>query len=328
MGDAHRWTFFRAGGFDQVKLASGADLANLGALDQKLWVALACPTTGLEIDARTLKLIDTDKDGRVRAPELVTAATFACANLKNPDDLFKGESALPLAAINDALPAGKTLLASARRILADIGKADSPSISIDDVGDPARIFADTVFNGDGVITEAAAEDDATRALIREIADAIGTVPDLSGKPGINGEIVDAFFAEARAHGDWYAKGEADAANVFPLGPERTAAAAAAVAAVKVKVDDYFGRCRLAAFDPRALPAVNRNAEEYLPLAAQDLRSPWTRSPGFRWRRSPPIARCRSAARSTRRTQLRSVAFATTPSRRSSVPAPSSPRPIG
>jgi hypothetical protein len=270
MGDAHRWTFFRAGGFDQVELSSGADLANLGALDQKLWVALACPTTGLEIDARTLALIDTDKDGRVRAPELIAATTFACGNLKNPDDLFKGSAVLPLANINDAFPAGKTLLASARRILADIGKADSASISIEDVGDPARIFADTVFNGDGVITEAAAEDAATRALIGEIADAIGTVPDRSGKLGINGELVDAFFSEARAYGDWDSKGEADAANVFPLGPERTAAAAAAVTAIRPKVDDYFGRCRLAAFDPRALPVVNRNAEEYLALTAQDL----------------------------------------------------------
>jgi hypothetical protein len=268
--DAHRWTFFRAGDFDQVKLTSGADLANLGALDQKLWVALACPTNGLEIDTRTLALIDTDKDGRVRAPELIAAATFACNNLKNPDDLFKGEAALPLAAINDELPEGKTLLASARRILADIGKTDLTSISLEDVGDPARIFADTVFNGDGVITEMAAEDDATRGLIREIADTMGTVPDRSGKPGIDGALTDAFFAEARAFSAWYARGEESPANVLPLGPERTASAAAAVAAVKAKVDDYFGRCRLAAFDPRALPALNRNPDEYLPIAAADL----------------------------------------------------------
>ena len=72
--DAHRWTFFRAGDFDQVQLATGADLANLDPLDQKLWVAPACPTSGLEIDARTLDLMDTDKDGRVRVPEMIAAA--------------------------------------------------------------------------------------------------------------------------------------------------------------------------------------------------------------------------------------------------------------
>jgi hypothetical protein len=48
------------------------------------------------------------------------------------------------------------------------------------------------------------------------------------------------------------------------------AAAAAIAAVRAKVDDYFGRCRLAAFDPRALRSLNRAEEEYLAIAAKDL----------------------------------------------------------
>jgi len=64
----HTWKFFRAGGFDQVRLDTGADLMALDELDQKLWVALACPTTGLEFDCSTLALIDTDKDGRIRTP--------------------------------------------------------------------------------------------------------------------------------------------------------------------------------------------------------------------------------------------------------------------
>jgi hypothetical protein len=54
---------FRAGGFDQVRLDAGSDLEALDQLDQKLWVALACPTTGLEFDSKTLALIDSDKDG-------------------------------------------------------------------------------------------------------------------------------------------------------------------------------------------------------------------------------------------------------------------------
>ncbi|HVZ86630.1 MAG TPA: hypothetical protein VHG72_06665 [Polyangia bacterium] len=280
MKDAHRWTFFRAGGFDQVKLATGDDLVHLGELDQKLWGALACPTTGIEIDPRTLALIDTDKDGRVRAPELTAAVAFACANLKDPGDLFKGEATLRLDAINDALPEGKTLLASAKRILTDLGKPAATEIAAEDVADPAKIFADTVFNGDGVITEMAAEDDPTRSLVLEVADCVGTVPDRSGKPGVNTELVEGFFADARAYSAWYAAGEADAANVFPLGPERTAAAAGAVAAIKAKVEDYFGRCRLAAFDTRTLPALNRAPEEYVPIAAQDLTLTVSEVAGF------------------------------------------------
>ena len=74
----HSWKFFRAGGVDQVVLASAADLENLDTLDQKLWVALACPTQGLEFDARTLALIDGDHDGCIRPPEILAA--LACVD--------------------------------------------------------------------------------------------------------------------------------------------------------------------------------------------------------------------------------------------------------
>jgi hypothetical protein len=265
-----RWTFFKAGGFDQVKLVSGADLMRLGQLDQKLWVALACPTGGLELDARTLALIDTDKDGRVRAPELIAAATFAGRNLKNPNDLFKGAGALLLSAINDAEPEGKTLLSSARQILANIGKGDATTISIADVADPTRVFLDSAFNGDGVVTELSTPDAALKAVLAEIVACIGSDPDRSGKVGVTLEKIDAFFAEATAFSDWYGQGEADAAKVFPLGTEASVAAVNAIAAIRAKVDDYFARCRVVAYDPRAAAAVNRREEEYLDLAAQDL----------------------------------------------------------
>jgi len=74
MTKAHTWNFFRAGGFDQVQLDTGADLLALKELDQKLWVALSCPTRGIEFDTRTLDLIDSDADGHVRASEVLAAA--------------------------------------------------------------------------------------------------------------------------------------------------------------------------------------------------------------------------------------------------------------
>ncbi len=57
----------------------------------------------------TLALIDTDKDGRVRAPELIAAVKWAGALLKNPDDLLKGAPTLRLGAISDATPEGKLI---------------------------------------------------------------------------------------------------------------------------------------------------------------------------------------------------------------------------
>jgi hypothetical protein len=268
----HRWRFFSAGGFDQVKLENAADLRGLATLDQKLWVALACPTSGIEIDARTLALIDTDNDGRVRANELIAAVNFACDNLKNPDDLFKGASTLPLAAINDASPEGKTLLSAARQILTNVGKADATSIAADDLADPVRIFAGSAFNGDGVITDLSppADDVKTRADLASILSCMGGVADRSGAQGIDQAKVDAFFTEAQAYVEWRDKAKAGAGAVLPLGPEGTAAAHAAVTGIKHKVDDYFARCRLVEFDPRAATALNRSEQEYLDVAAKDL----------------------------------------------------------
>ncbi|HEX4349615.1 MAG TPA: hypothetical protein VH251_04485 [Verrucomicrobiae bacterium] len=265
---SHTWNFFRAGGFDQVKLESGADLANLDQLDQKLWVALACPTRGLEFDNRTLDLIDTDKDGRVRVPEVIAAAKWATSLLKNPDDLLRGSPALPLTAINDAVPEGKQILASARQILINLGKKDTAAIGLEDTADTAKIFAATNFNGDGIIPADAASDDVTKAVIGEIMACMGVETDRSGKPGIGQAKTDAFFADAQAYSNWWKQGEGDK-NILPLG-EATAAASAAVKAVKIKVDDFFARCRLAEFDARSISAMNRQESEYLALAAKDL----------------------------------------------------------
>ena len=268
MKATHPWKFFRAGGFDQVRLESGADLAALDHLDQKLWIALACPTQGLEFDARTLALIDTDNDGRIRAPEIIAAAKWAAGCLKNPDELLRPSTGLALGSIDDSTPEGKQLVASARQILANLGKKDATEISAEDTGDTVKIFAQTQFNGDGIVPADAAEDAAVKAVIANIIDCLGADTDRSGKPGVSQARADQFFAEAQAFSDWWKQSEGNAVTL-PLG-EGTTAAAAAVNAVRAKADDYFARCRLAAFDGRALAALNREEKEYLALAAKDL----------------------------------------------------------
>ena len=280
--NAHPWKFFRAGGFDQVKLDTGADIAHLDQLDQKLWVALACPITGLQFDTKTLALMDTDKDGRLRAPEVIAAAKWVTGLLQNPDDLLKSSPALPLSAINDNTAEGRQLLSSAKQILANLGKQDCPAISVEETTDTAKIFAQTRFNGDGVIPIDAAGDEATKVVLNEIITCLGAETDRSGKPGVNQLKADQFFAEAQAFSDWWKMAEGDA-NILPIG-EATATAAGAARAVKAKVDDYFARCRLAAFDTRALAAVNRQESEYLAVAAKDMTISASEVSGF------PLAR--------------------------------------
>lgn len=263
----HAWQFYRSGGLDQVQFRNGADIAALAELDPKLWVALACPVRGLEFDERTLALIDHDGDGRVRAAEMIDAVRFLTARLRSLDGLLAGADTLELAALDPETAEGQAALASARRILANLGKAGADRIAWDDVADPVRIFAGTRYNGDGVVTPDSAEDPDTAQLVRDILQTQGGVADRSGAPGIDQARADAFFAQAGAYTAWLAQGE-DAATQ-PLGAG-TAAAWAAVSAVRGKLDDYFARCRLAAFDARAQAALNRAESDYLALAAGDL----------------------------------------------------------
>ncbi len=265
----HSWRFYRAGGFDQVRLESGADLMSLDQLDQKLWVALACPIAGLEFDPKTAALIDTDHDGRIRAPELIAALQWAGGALKNPDTLIRGGDSLSLDAINDATGHGKQILASARRLLAHLGQPADAPVTLAQAMDANSVFAGALFNGDGVIVPECAEDPAIAAVISEIVDCAGPVTDRSGKPGADQERADKFFDACAAFDGWMRQAEEDARSILPAGAN-TAAAAAAVQAIKPKVDDYFGRCRVAAFDPRALEMLNRAKEEYAEIAAHEL----------------------------------------------------------
>jgi hypothetical protein len=278
----HTWRFFRIGGFDQVNLTSGADLLALDQLDQKLWVALSCPTRGLEFDTRTLDLIDSDKDGHIRVPEIIAAAKWAGSVLRNPDDLLKGSDDLPLQAFNDATPEGAQLLASARQILADLGKPDAQSISLADTADTARIFAQTKLNGDGIVPADAAGDPTVRSVIETIISCLGADTDRSGKPGVTQPRTDQFFAEAQVSLDWHQQSLTDK-SILVLGAA-TAEAAATVKALESKINDYFARCRLAAFDARAVTALNREEKEYLNLAAKDLTITHSEIAGF------PLAR--------------------------------------
>ncbi len=264
----HRWRFFRAGGFEQVKLDSGADLLSLAELDQKLWAALACPVDGIEFDRKTLELIDADGDGRIRAPDLIATLRWTGSVLKDSNTLVAGSAKLPLSAIADTAE-GKRLLASAKQILKNLGKKDAAEISVDDTTDRERIFAETMFNGDGVVPPGSADDEDLRAAIRSIIEIVGGVRDRSGLDGVDRARLDELFAEAHSYTAWLQAGEADAARVMPLG-DGTAAAADAFRAVKPKIDDYFTRVKLAAFDARAQAPLSPDPAEYAALSSRLL----------------------------------------------------------
>ncbi len=264
----YEWKYSSIGGMTRINIQSGEDIKHLGELDQKLWTVLSCPTSGLEFPEKTLKLLDTDNDGKIRVNEIVAAAQWLTSVLNDADLLLKSEDTLPLSAINQENEEGKKLYDSAKQILANLG-LEKDSISVADTSDSVAIFAQTRFNGDGIITEASTDDEALKTVIKNIIATVGSVADRSGAAGVNADQVAAFYAACADYSAWMAAAEADKENVFPYG-DGTEAALAACEAVKVKVADWFIRCKLAAFNTESAATLDVAAAKIGEIADQDL----------------------------------------------------------
>ena len=261
----HAFSFVRAGGFDQIHFANGADLLALDELDQKLWVALACPTKGIEFDTRTLEFLDVDKDGRIRAPELIAATTWLRSILARPASLMERRDGLAVSELSSSDEA-KAIAATMSTILERLGKPTTEQLTVLDASAAVDAYAARPFNGDGVVPPASADYESTQKLAEEVIACFGGATDRSGAPGINQEKVDAFFQAVNEHAAWLAEATP---KLQPAG-DRTAAAYEAYLAVRAKIDDFFARSALAAFDERALAPLNRDEKEYAALAVKEL----------------------------------------------------------
>ena len=266
--NGYQWDYCSLGGVVRVNITSGEDIAHLGELDQKLWTVLSCPVKGLEFDSDTLKLLDTDGDGKIRVPEVVAAAEWLTAAVKDKDSILKGESSIALDAINTESEIGKALHESAKQILANLGK-EKDCIGIEDTSDSVAIFKDTKFNGDGIITVKSSDDEAEQKLIETIGAKTGTSTDRNGEPGITAENIETFYAALADYAAWQDAAEAGKKEIFPYGDD-TEAALAAVDAIKDKVADYFMRCKLIGFDEDVKGAVDVNAEKIGAISDKNL----------------------------------------------------------
>ncbi|MHB8353277.1 MAG: hypothetical protein ACYDCF_02425 [Burkholderiales bacterium] len=209
-GNRH-WRFFRAGGFDQVRLDEAEDLLAIGALDQKLWVALSCPVKGIQFDERTLAFIDTDADGHVRAFELIAAVRWAADRLCDPRLLGAAQDGLAPDDICLDTEAGQNLAAVAKVLAEELGKTVHDRLSVAEVS----------------------------------------------------------TAQARHAARVLAAWEAIGAAMAPLDQDNEAAYEALLA-VTDKINDFFLRCHLVAFDARASEALGVADETYKTLAVDPL----------------------------------------------------------
>ena len=259
----HSWNYDNIGGSTRVKITTGADIAHLGELDLKKWTVLSCPTTGLDIDDKSLKYVDTDNDGRIRVSDVIATSQWLTAVVKDADLLVKGADSIDVEQFNQANADGMKLYNSAKQILVNLGKEGSV-ISMADTKDITAIFAKTRFNGDGVITEQTPEDAELSAVIAAIVNTVGNVVDRSGVNGVNAELIEKFYQALADYQAWN-----EAAVEAPYGAD-TDKAIEAYNALDLKVKDFFVRAKLASFSPESAMKLDVQTALIEAISAENL----------------------------------------------------------
>ncbi|MBQ9538770.1 MAG: hypothetical protein IJU95_05825 [Treponema sp.] len=257
----HTWNFIQTGGLVQLQVSSIDDVLNLNKLDPKLWVALACPVQGLEFGQETLDLLDTDRDGRVRVPEILEAVEFIRKYFKKPEVIMAEGDTIPLDALGEQpFDCGHSPLDSARSVLEILGKQDAAAIGLDDVEGSDKLFSPDVINGDGILPPEAVQDEFAAGVIKDIVSCTGGKEDISKAMGCDRACYKSFFDDLRAIQSWREEAKSKEADIFFLG-EETDAAAQAYRAVESKVDEFFLRCSLSSYDDGIALSLHKKEEE-------------------------------------------------------------------
>ena len=181
----YKWTYASIGGSTRVKIQSGEDIRHLGELDEKMWTVLSCPTVGLEIDETSLKLIDTDNDGKLHVQEVIKTANWLCATLTNPDILLKGEAQLNVADIVD-----ESIRSVAEKIATDgVVTLDAVRATIGAVTVEAQAVPEAPYSGEVTAAYKACKDAYAQyfATARMQALGLATLPADAAVPGMTEE---------------------------------------------------------------------------------------------------------------------------------------------
>ena len=127
VSDKHFWHFVQNGGLIQPEISTIDDVLNLENLDPKMWTALACPVSGLEFSEETLNLLDSDKNGRVRVPEILSVISYIKKYFAKPEIIMTEGDSIPLEALSETnFACGHSPLESATSVLKILPSIFSP----------------------------------------------------------------------------------------------------------------------------------------------------------------------------------------------------------
>ncbi len=145
---AYKWNFVSVGGTTRVRMTSGEDIRHLGELDKKMWTVLSCPVIGLEMDERSLRLMDVSGDGLLHVEEVIASGEWLCQRLHNVDGLLRQEDYIAIDSINDeaiAKMAKQIAPKGQKEIHLSEVEAVMAAATVDEEAAPAAPYADEVM---------------------------------------------------------------------------------------------------------------------------------------------------------------------------------------
>ena len=259
--DKHFWRFVQNGGLIQPQISTIEDVLNLENLDPKMWTALACPVSGLEFSEETLTLLDSDKNGRVRIPEILSVINYIKKYFSNPEIIMTEGDTIPIEALStNNFDCGHSAKDSAISVLRILNKPEAKEISYDDVSGSDKLFTANVINGDGVLPAECVKDEFVSKVVKDIINCTGGTDDISGVKGITKEQKEEFFTKAKELKNWRETAGLEDPKIFFL-KDATDSAAKAFTKVKDKINDYFLRCSLINYDENAKEIMKSQNEK-------------------------------------------------------------------
>jgi len=238
------------------------DLKTVLDLDEALWVATTAPSATIKSDDTFLEMLDSDRDGRIRAEEIKDAIRFVFANLSDYSGIRPLNTVLPLAHINRADELGRRIHSSAEKVLKKLGESPD-TVNLEQL----RKVKNEVLHGGldqaGIVLGEAADDELVADFIDNMLDTVGGAEHNCGRQGVDKNAVNAFLAESSAYISWLREagdiGGDEKTTIRPLGAQ-TDEAYALFTAISEKLYQYFLLCDISQINPGLIERSLDNPE--------------------------------------------------------------------
>jgi hypothetical protein len=161
------------GGSWQLEVNGFKDFKKIADFDVAFWALTGIDISVMRFEKKFLEFVDTDKNGKIRTEEVQQALYFMLDALKEGKNVDAASSVLELDDINEATLTGQAILTAAKAILANLGKENATSITIDEVRNDKLIKSCVNNNGDGIVTPNEENNPELAAFIKKIIEVAG-----------------------------------------------------------------------------------------------------------------------------------------------------------